>query len=341
VVRDILSGAPTAVASLGAGATVLPGSPASMNVQPQTLPGTPGAPAGMTLYGASTPAAPAAAAPAAPVTAAAAETVQPQANFYMANPESIPMDMQVTMQTRQLAVNQRNELARMADIYLRSGTSAGIQQAMQLRASIVEADQQIMQANNGLMYLQGMQGLNEFQLANDPRRLGAVWSQYAGVPVGIQPRSDGKYNIIVNGQRTKEGVSAADIADSARSAFDGSYRQQKAETAKTISIESFKKQLDAQTEVVKQNAQMIRESAVKMIERGTEAMKIRLNREDYELKPVGDGTARAWVANKSGSVLGVIDARTGEFVEMDGTKIPVGPTYRSVANAPNVSGNVR
>lgn len=252
------------------------------------------------------------------------------------------MDMQVTMQARQLAVSQRNELARMADIYMRSGTSAGIQQAMQLRTSIVEADQQIMQANNGLMYLQGMQGLNEFQLANDPRRLGAVWSQYAGVPVGIQPRSDGKYNIIVNGQRTKEGVSAADIADAARSAFDGSYRQQKAETAKTISIESFKKGLDAQLELVKENSRMIRESTVEMIKRGTEEMKIRLGREDFDLKPVGDGTARAYIYNKSGSVLGVIDAVSGQFVEMDGVKVPRGPSYSAVSGAPvGVAGNVR
>lgn len=339
VVRDILSGAPTAVASLGAGATILPGTPGSAKAQPQTYPGKPGAPANVELYGAAVPR-PAAAA-AAPMTAAT-ETVQPQASFYMANPESIPMDMQVTMQTRQLAVNQRNELARMADIYMRSGTSVGIQQAMQLRASIVEADQQIMQANNGLMYLQGMQGLNEFQLANDPRRLGAVWSQYAGVPVGIQPRSDGKYNIIVNGQRTKEGVSAADIADAARSAFDGSYRQQKAETAKTISIESFKKGLDAQLELVKENSRMIRESTVEMIKRGTEEMKIRLGREDFDLKPVGDGTARAYIYNKSGSVLGVIDAVSGQFVEMDGVKVPRGPSYSAVSGAPvGVAGNVR
>ena len=344
VVRDILSGAPTAVASLGteAGATVLPGTPGGANVQPQTYPGRPGAPANVTLYGTNAPpsAAPARGATA-PVTAAT-EVVQPQASFYMANPESIPMDMQVTMQARQLAVNQRNELARMADIYMRSGTSAGIQQAMALRQQIVTADQEIMQANNGLMYLQGMQGLNEFQLANDPRRLGAVWSQYAGVPVGIQPRSDGKYNIIVNGQRTKEGVSAADISDSARSAFDGSYRQQKAETAKTVSIESFKKGLDAQVEAVKQQAQMVREATVEMIKRGTEEMKIRLGREDFDLKPVGDGTARAYIFNKSGSVLGVIDAVSGQFVEMDGVKVPRGPSYSAVSGAPvGVSGNVR
>jgi len=187
-----------------------------------------------------------------------------------------------------------------------------------------------------------MQGLQEFSLANDPRRLAAVWSQYAGVPVGIQPRSDGTFNIIVNGKKTKEGISASDISDAARSAFDQTYRQQKAETAKTMGIESFKKQLDAQVEAVKQNAQMIREATVEAIKGRNKVMEIRLGREDFEIKPIGDGTARAWVSNKAGTALGMIDANTGQFVEMDGLKIPKPPTYTGVRGAPaGVSGNVR
>lgn len=278
-----------------------------------------------------------AAAPAAP-----ARAVQPEASFYMANPQAITADMQAAMQARQFAVNQRNELARMAEIYMRSGTEAGIQNAMNMRATIMQMDAQLLESNNQMMYLQGMQGLQEFQLANDPRRLGAVWSQYAGVPVGIQPRSDGTFNIIVNGKKTKEGVSASDISDAARSAFDGSYRQQKAETAKGMSIKSFEKQLDAQVEAVKQNAQMIREATVEAIKGRNKAMEIRLGREDFDIKPMGDGTARAWVYNKAGTALGVMDASTGQFIEMDGIKVPKGPTYTGVKGAPvGVSGNVR
>jgi hypothetical protein len=284
---------------------------------------------------------PFATAPAAPARTAA-PAAQPQASYYMANPEAITADMQAAMQARQFAINQRNEMARMAEIYMRSGTEAGIQNAMNMRSTIMQMDAQLLESNNQMMYLQGMQGLQEFQLANDPRRLGAVWSQYAGVPVGIQPRSDGTFNIIVNGKKTREGVSASDISDAARSAFDGSYRQQKAETAKGMSIKSFEKQLDAQVEAVKQNAQMIREATVEAIKGRNKAMEIRLGREDFDIKPMGDGTARAWVYNKAGTALGVMDASTGQFIEMDGIKVPKGPTYTGVKGAPaGVSGNVR
>ena len=87
---------------------------------------------------------------------------------------------------------------------------------------------------------------------------------------------------------------------------------------------------------------MIRESTVEMIKRGTEEVKIRLGREDFDLKPVGDGTARAYIFNKSGTVLGVIDDVSGQFVEMDGVKVPRGPSYSAVSGAPvGVAGNVR
>jgi hypothetical protein len=267
-------------------------------------------------------------APAAPAAPAAAPTRQAQADassFYLANPQSIPMDMQRANQ-------MRDEMARLATMYQRSGMGA---QYMEARMKVLELD-------NNMTYLQGMQGLQEFSLANDPRRLAAVWSQYAGVPVGIQPRSDGTFNIIVNGKKTKEGISASDISDAARSAFDQTYRQQKAETAKTMGIESFKKQLDAQVEAVKQNAQMIREATVEAIKGRNKVMEVRLGREDFEIKPIGDGTARAWVSNKAGTALGMIDANTGQFVEMDGLKIPKPPTYTGVRGAPaGVSGNVR
>ena len=343
VINDILSGTQTPAAPVAPQPSMgflgaeqiqpLPGIPGGYGA-PQNLPGKPGAPTTPTPYAGGrdtvpSPSVPSAqAATPAPAAPTAAPTQQAQADassFYLANPQSIPMDMQRANQ-------MRDEMARLATMYQRAGMGA---QYMEARMKVLELD-------NNMTYLQGMQGLQEFSLANDPRRLAAVWSQYAGVPVGIQPRSDGTFNIIVNGKKTKEGISASDISDAARSAFDQTYRQQKAETAKTMGIESFKKQLDAQVEAVKQNAQMIREATVEAIKGRNKVMEIRLGREDFEIKPIGDGTARAWVSNKAGTALGMIDANTGQFVEMDGLKIPKPPTYTGVRGAPaGVSGNVR
>jgi soluble lytic murein transglycosylase-like protein len=305
VINDILSGTqPAPVAPLGANQVA-----ATDSIPNPMLPSAQAA----------TPA------PAAPAVAPTRQAQADASSFYLANPQTIPMDMQRANQ-------MRDEMARLATMYQRAGMGT---QYMEARMKVLELD-------NNMTYLQGMQGLQEFSLANDPRRLAAVWSQYAGVPVGIQPRSDGTFNIIVNGKKTKEGISASDISDAARSAFDQTYRQQKAETAKTMGIESFKKQLDAQVEAVKQNAQMIREATVEAIKGRNKVMEIRLGREDFEIKPIGDGTARAWVSNKAGTALGMIDANTGQFVEMDGLKIPKPPTYTGVRGAPaGVSGNVR
>lgn len=339
-VKDILSGtqpAPTAPAqvAIGAGAMPLPGQPGAQT-QPQPLPGRPeDLQAQPRMYaGQSTVTNPFISAAQAATPAAQAQapaqipnvpTAKDQAGFYMANPQSIPVEMQRANQ-------MRGEMERLAGMYQRAGMG---NQYMEARAKIIEID-------SSMTYLQGMQGLQEFQLGNDPRRLGAVWSQYAGVPVGIQPRADGKYNIIVNGQKTKEGISASDISDAARSAFDQTYRQQKAAAGAAYSMEAFKSQLAAQLETVKQQSQMVREATVEAIKGRNKVMEIRLGREDFDIKPVGDGTARAWVYNKAGTALGVMDARTGEFVEMDGIKVPVGPSYRAVTGTPaGVSGNVR
>ena len=54
-------------------------------------------------------------------------------------------------------------------------------------------------AENKIMYLQGMQGLQD--LANGSvNRAAAVWSEYSGMDIRINPRSDGKYDITLNGK---------------------------------------------------------------------------------------------------------------------------------------------
>ncbi len=162
------------------------------------------------------------------------------AEFYLANPESIPYEQQQLQQMAQqqaaLLTRQRNEIAQLAQMYMQSGTSQGIEQAMRMRESIGQIDASLLQLQQQVAqkqtYLQGMQGLRELALANDPRRLAGVLSQYMGVPVGIQPRSDGNYNYFVNGQRVKEGVSPSELAAMALREFSPEARQAASEMAR-------------------------------------------------------------------------------------------------------------
>lgn len=220
------------------------------------------------------------AAPAAGVTTGVAPApvrIDPS-NFYLADQRMISRDMQIAMQNRQ-------ELARLAGMYQRAGMGNEFTQA---RLKLLELD-------NSLAFLQGMQGIQEMALANDPRRLSAVWSQYAGVPIELQPQTDGTYNVFVNGRVTQRGVSSGTIIDSARSAFDAEYRKSRAESSSTMAIEQFKSQLRISEEAAKAALQTAREAQIELL-RGQNA---RANELIKQMDPNGkitmlpDGSGRS------------------------------------------------
>lgn len=240
-------------------------------------------------------------------------------SFYLANPQSIPMEMQRAQQ-------QRGEIERLAGMYQRSGLGP---QFMEARAKLMELD-------NNMTYLHGMQGVQEFSTANDPRRLAAVWSQYAGVPIGIQPRTDGKFNIIVNGKKTKEGVSSSDIVDSARSAFDQTYRQQKSTASAEYNKESFKAQLKMQENQGKEVAQMIREVAVERI-KGSNAQALEYAKANFgwDIKPTGSGDGTV-IIRPPGAAPYLFNP-SGKTIEIDGVKVQSNAAY-PIAGLPTYGG---
>jgi soluble lytic murein transglycosylase-like protein len=270
--------------------------------------------AGLTIPGAAAPAA----APAAAEEPFRVE-VSGTSQFYLANPQSIPMDMQRAMQ-------QRAEVERLAGMFQRAGMGA---QFMEARAKLLEAD-------NSMTYLQGMQGLQEFTLANDPRRLAAVWSQYAGVPIGIQPRTDGKFDIIVNGRKTKEGMTALAITDSARSAFDQTYRQQQSAASSQANMDRFKTQLKVQEENAKQQAEMIKNIYVERAKGNIQLAVEQLKMMRYDVKPTGAGDGTV-VITPPGSNAPFIFNPSGRTIEVDGVKITSNAAY-PISGLPSYGG---
>jgi len=292
---------------------------------PVRLPGVTAAPPAVAVPAAmvtptAAPAAPvAAAAPTAAPTAAPAQPAVPASQVYLGNPQAIGEDMRRAMQ-------QRAEFARLAEMYQRAG----------MGAQYTEARLKLMEIDNGMTYLQGMQGLQQFQLANDPRLLSSIWSRYAGVPVAIQPRSDGAFNIIVNGQRTREGVSAADITDRARLAFDQTYRQQQAAAGAKYNEERFKASLEVQKEQGKQLSQMIREIAVERI-RGNNAQALEWAKANYgwDIKPTGSGDGTV-IIRAPGSPPYLFNP-TGRKVTIDGVEVQSNAAY-PISGLPSYGG---
>ena len=284
----------------------------------------------------------AAAAPAAPTAA----VVRTDADFYLANPQSIPYEYQRLTQAYQqvatqaqeqanLVTQQRNETARLAQMYMQSGTTTGIDTAMRMRDVINNYDIELLKLKQGVsneqlkvtqgrIYLEGMQGLQDLALGNDPRRLASVWSQYAGVPIGIQPRSDGTFNIMVNGKKTKEGVTPAELSNNARLAFDQTYRQQQsaagAEMNKFMSQERYKTMLKIQEGNASELAKMIREISVENT-KGNNAQALEWAKANFgwDIKPTGAGDGTIIIRPPNGAPY--IYNPSGKTIEIDGVKI--------------------
>ena len=87
------------------------------------------------------------------------------------------------------------------------------------------------QMRDSIIYMQGMQALQEFASSNNPAQLQGVWSYFSPAPVGIRPRSDGKYDYYYNGQLSREGMSKQDIQAMAQQAMFQSARDAIAKSA--------------------------------------------------------------------------------------------------------------
>jgi hypothetical protein len=240
-----------------------------------------------------------------PVERVAAQTRLDPADFYLqrGNEQAVPRDLRIAMEDRQ-------ELARMANLYQQAGM--GIE-FMQIRSKITELDR-------SMYYLQGMQGIQELEIARDPRRLAVVWSEAAGMPVGVQPRTDGNYNLVMNGRVVREGVNTNQLADMARSSFDKAYRQQKTEQASRLSEKMQESMLKIQEGNASELAKMIRETTVEGI-KGNNALALEWAKANYgwDIKgPTADGLTIIRPPNSPPYAFNP----SGRELVFDGVKVP-------------------
>ena len=140
-------------------------------------------------------------------------------DFYLANPEAISQDTRVMLQ-------QRENLVRLATVYSRAG----------MGFEHLQTASQIQDLDNNMLYLQGMQGIQELKTFRDPRRLAGVVSEFAGQSINYQPRQDGLYNVVTTGpdgqmRILQEGVSPAEIEYEAMLLISPQARERAAELA--------------------------------------------------------------------------------------------------------------
>ena len=249
-------------------------------------------------------------------TPVAASTRIDPSSFYLADQNMVSQDMRV-------AIQNRTELARMAQMYRNAGMG---DQFTQARLKMLDLD-------NSLLFLQGMQGIQEIAMANDPRRLAAVWSQYAGVPVQLQPQTDGSYNVTVNGRVTQRGVAPNTIIDSARSAFDAEYRKMRTESSYSMAIEQFKTQLRISEESAKAVLQTAREAQNELI-KGQNARAVEMIKQldpNGKITMLPDGSGRSILQVQGQTIM--LDPG-GNPIEGAPEGVISGPSGRPIAGLP-------
>ena len=306
--------------------------------------------AGMAPAPAPAPAPAAQAAPAAPPMPAAAQAAVEQtaapaapptqvvsdAQRYLANPEAIAFEsQQLAQQVQQraaLLARQRNELAQLAQMYMRSGVAGAAERATQWMERINQLDTAMLdlrdQYTERSMYLQGMQGVREFSLANDPRRLSGVLTQYLGAPVGIQPRSDGTYNLFVNGKRTQTGMSGDQLQTWALRQFSPEARAAAAKSAAVENEAAIKAKYGSERAVALIKATADIQTAI--IRGQFDVAQTQAKREGITVQNLGDGSGRVAIV-KDGTALSIFDPNEKRTAESAGGTITLPPRAQPIS----------
>jgi hypothetical protein len=163
--------------------------------------------------------------------------------FYQENPTRTGFDLQNYLDQRKLVIDQTNRnvqaltqqanyLRRLAEVERLGGFdpdryNTKVQQANALAAQALQMrDQGALAANDAeknIMYLQGMQGLQDLQNGS-VNRAAAVWSLASGQNVQINPRSDGRFDVLFNNKPFKT-YDMSQLSDTLQLTFSEAFRK--------------------------------------------------------------------------------------------------------------------
>lgn len=258
----------------------------------------------------------------APTPEAQAQASQNPVEWYLGNPQAISPETQN-------ALTKRDQLARLAMIYARARSPADSAKFFELKGVIDQID-------NNMAVMQGTQGILEFGSLNDPRRLNAIMTHYMGVPVAVQPRDDGKFNIVRldTGDKTTtiaRDLSRDDVVGRARAMFDTAWRTNREAAIAAQSSKLFEYELDMRKEQFKGNikatqdaanqlATSIRTLAVTEMQGNTQRALESMRQRGVDVRVMGEGaiitdkaTGQAFYYNPTGQTITIGDKEVTQY----------------------------
>ena len=241
---------------------------------------------------------------------------------FLKNPPNIGIETQNLLEQRELAVSSLNrqlaivndninrnnakvaEYERMAQVARISGDLAGYERYRQAadqlnqnsnsmrEKALVAQDQAragILDFDNKLLLVQGAQALQDLSFGSTARA-GAVLSEYSGLDIQVVPRSDGKFDITVQGERQAT-YTMAELSDKLQSTFSSAYREQKQKTQTARQTYLFEKNIDLQVELTKQRDKLLGELKKENLKNAADIYLEELKQRKGEFKALGDGFA--------------------------------------------------
>lgn len=220
----------------------------------------------------------------------------PTASTYLRNAPKITGDMQIV-------VAQDKELERLQKYMAQSGDIAGA----------AETGLKRIQLRNTFSNLQGLQAITNFDLG-DNVSLSSAMSRSTGRKVGVQPLSNGNFNILVDGQVSRANVSRADVKDAAQYMLSESYRAQ--------TMDMQKKQYDLQIELIKERAKTSGKLQEKQLDKLYEGVtKLQVERLKLSgFKVVEGEEGKFFIYKQDGSYAAYVDPE-GKVRMPDGTEV--------------------
>jgi hypothetical protein len=147
------------------------------------------------------------------------------------------------------------------------------------------ATEKMAEFDNKLLYVQGAQALQDLSYGSTARA-GAVLSAYSGLDIQVVPRSDGRFDVVVQGQ-TQATYNYNQLVDKLQSTYSAQYRETKA----TKETYLFEKNVDLEAELTKQRDKLLGDLKLKNLENAGKAYIEELKARKGEFKALGEGYA--------------------------------------------------
>ena len=283
---------------------------------------------------------------------ATTEVTEPEQEIvkFLQTPPNIGIEMQNLLNGRQLGVDNLNrqlqslneqinannakaaEYDRFADIALANGQIATferysgladglIKQSNDLRNSGLDAQNQarvaMQEFDNKMLLVQGAQALQDLSFGSTARA-GAVLSAFSGLDIKIVPRSDGKYDLMVNGNR-QQTYTMAELSDKLQRTYSQAYLESQTKLQTERQTYLFEKGVDLQVALAEEEKKILGRIQEENVKAANARILEQVKQEGGEFKATGDGS----VVIKRGSEYYRLNPEARVEVIKDGKKVTV------------------